>query len=868
MSNWKKITLLLVVCLLSFGLFATHNRSGEITYRHIQGYTYEFTVTTCTKTSSEADRDELELFWGDGTLDTIPRVDIEFYTTFDSQKNTYRFTHTYAGPGVYTISMEDPNRNAGVINIVSSVDKPFCIKTELVISPFLGNNNNSLLLEDCPCPELACVGQKWCYNTGAYDPDGDSLAYELIPCKGENCLDMDIPSVYQYPHEIAGGTLIIDPLTGTLCWDSPQFQGEYNIAIKISEFRNGVYIGSVIRDMQITVSTCNNDAPIIQQIQDTCIEANTILNQSFQATDVNNDLIDFTAVGEVFNDPTDPAVFGPINGNGLSTGTFNWVPGCDDVREAPYNVVFTAEDNDLPVPLKDIFVWRITVKTPEVDGLMVAQIGGDFELNWNPSECANIDHYNIYRATDSLEFDANCCHNGSALDFGYELLAETNDTNFIDSVNLNVGIKYCYVVTAVLPNGSESCPNDIVCAELDFAIPVMTRVSIIDTDAITGTDSVMWSRPKELDLVAFSGPYEYRVYHSEGFDNPSTLVFTSPSNPVLADLDTVFVHTNINTQDTAHTYEVELYSNASLVGRSTSASSVFLSGMASDNEAQLSWQYDVPWNVDSTLIYRETSPGSGIFNFIGVSYTNDFVDTGLVNGTEYCYKVATVGAYSIPNIHAPLINYSQITCVTPLDNVAPCPPVLTGSNDCDLSELTLVWNNPNNSCADDVTRYNIYYAEESGGVTSLIATLNLNTDTSIVLSSDTLLPGCFYVTALDSIQYNNESAFSNEVCLEYCDPLYELPNVFTPNNDGANDLYHPILPIKYVERVNFYVKNRWGNEVFNTTDPMINWDGTDLESGKPLVAGVYFYQCEVFFKTLSGEDSITLRGFITLKRKE
>lgn len=856
------------MCSMSMLSWATHNRSGEITYRHIEGYTYEFTVTTCTKTSSEADRDELELFWGDGTLDTIPRVDIEFFTTFDSQKNIYKFTHTYAGPGVYTVSMEDPNRNAGVINIVSSVDKPFCIKTELVISPFLGNNNNSLILEDCPCPELACVNQKWCYNTGAYDPDGDSLAYELIPCKGEGCLDMDIPSIYQYPHEIAGGTLEIDPVTGTLCWDSPQFQGEYNIAIKISEYRNGIYIGSVIRDMQVTVSTCNNVAPIIDIVKDTCIEANTILNENFEANDADNDLIDFTATGSVFNDPVDPATFAPINGLGQSTGTFNWVPGCDDVREAPYNVVFTAEDNSMPVPLKDIFVWRITVKTPEVTGLIINQTGGDFELNWDPSNCGNLDHYNIYRATDSLIFDAECCSNGAALDFGYELIGQTSDTNFVDSNNLNVGIKYCYVVTAVLDNGSESCPNDIVCAELDFEIPVMTRVSIIDTDASVGTDSVMWSWPKELDLVAFPGPYEYRVYHNEGFNNPTTLVFTSPTNPVLSDLDTVFVHSNINTLDTAHAYEVELYSNSSLAGRSTSASSPFLITSASDNQAILSWNYEVPWNIDSTLVFRETTPSSDVFNLIGVSYSNTYLDTGLVNGVEYCYKIATVGKYSIPNIHAPTINYSQISCVTPVDNIAPCAPVLTGDINCELSEITLVWNNPNNSCADDVTRYNIYYASSSGETTTLIATVNSDIDTSLVMDSDTLLPGCFYVTALDSIQYNNESELSNEVCLEYCDPLYELPNVFTPNDDGSNDLYHPILPIKYVERVNFFVKNRWGNEVFSTTDPMINWDGTDLESGKPLVGGVYFYECEVFFKTLGGEDSIILRGFITLKRKE
>ena len=852
---------------MAVGALATHNRSGEITYRHIQGYTYEVTVTTCTKTSSEADRNELELFWGDGTMDTIPRVSIEFFTTFDAQKNVYQFTHTYAGPASYIISMEDPNRNAGVINIVSSVDKPFCLQTELIISPFIGGSNNSALLEDCPCPELACANQPWCYNTGAYDPDGDSLAYALIPCKGENCLSMEIPAVYQYPHEIAGGTLIIDPVTGTLCWENPQFQGEYNLAIKISEYRSGVYIGSVIRDMQVTVSTCNNDAPNIIEIQDTCVEANTNLNQFFQSTDPNNDLINFTATGEPFNDVTNPAIFTPNNGNGSSTGTFNWTPDCEDIRESPYNIIFTAEDNSLPVPLKDIFVWRVKVKVPEVENIGITTLANNILLNWDPVNCSNVDYYNIYRAVDSLVDTENCCSPNQAVQVGYELVGSTegNLTNFIDSSNLSVGIRYCYVVTAVMPNGAESCPSEIVCSELDFEVPVVTRVSINSTDNNVGEDSVMWSRPKELNAINFPGPYEYRVYHKEGLSGADALVFTSLSNPILANLDTVFVHTNLNTFDTAHYYSVELYSNSILVGESIEASSPFLSGSPNDNLSQLNWEYNVPWIIDSTEIYRETASGSGVFAKIGISLSNQFVDTGLVNGVEYCYKIKTVGKYNTNGIHAPLFNYSQEICVTPIDLTPPCAPNLQGDVNCDLNEISLLWNNPNSTCSDDVVGYNLYYSLSAEETPVLLTQIFGDLDTTSTIL-DTLSPGCFYITAFDSLQYNNESLLSNPVCFDNCEPNYELPNVFTPNGDGDNDVYHPILPIKNVDRVDFIVRNRWGNHIFSTEDPMLNWDGIDDESGKELVEGTYFYRCEVFFNTLAGIDSYILEGFITLKR--
>ena len=109
-------------------LQATHNRAGSITYRHLSGNTYEFTVKTCTKSTSDADRPELEIKWGDGTLDTIDRISINASPLYDVQENVYIGTHDFTGPGSYIISVEDPNRNAGIVNISASVDQRFCVQ--------------------------------------------------------------------------------------------------------------------------------------------------------------------------------------------------------------------------------------------------------------------------------------------------------------------------------------------------------------------------------------------------------------------------------------------------------------------------------------------------------------------------------------------------------------------------------------------------------------------------------------------------------------------------------------------------------------------------------------------------------------------
>ena len=71
----KKYLLFLFLLLISLSqVFATHNRAGEITYKHLYGNTYKITLLTYTYSPSPADRPELEVFWGDGTSDTLPRV--------------------------------------------------------------------------------------------------------------------------------------------------------------------------------------------------------------------------------------------------------------------------------------------------------------------------------------------------------------------------------------------------------------------------------------------------------------------------------------------------------------------------------------------------------------------------------------------------------------------------------------------------------------------------------------------------------------------------------------------------------------------------------------------------------------------------
>lgn len=69
-----------------------------------------------------------------------------------------------------------------------------------------------------------------------------------------------------------------------------------------------------------------------------------------------------------------------------------------------------------------------------------------------------------------------------------------------------------------------------------------------------------------------------------------------------------------------------------------------------------------------------------------------------------------------------------------------------------------------------------------------------------------------------------------------CDDFF-VPNVFTPNGDGVNDTY--LIKVKFMSAYQISIYNRWGKEVFHSTNPDDPWDGNI--KGVPAAAGVYYY---------------------------
>ncbi|MDD2530472.1 MAG: gliding motility-associated C-terminal domain-containing protein [Bacteroidales bacterium] len=89
------------------------------------------------------------------------------------------------------------------------------------------------------------------------------------------------------------------------------------------------------------------------------------------------------------------------------------------------------------------------------------------------------------------------------------------------------------------------------------------------------------------------------------------------------------------------------------------------------------------------------------------------------------------------------------------------------------------------------------------------------------------------------------------------EPNIFIPNVFTPNSDGKNDVI--MVSGEHIEKIKFIIFDRWGEEVFATTDKNKAWDGTF--KGQDCLAGVYFYRLEIecgLGRTFKKSGDITL----------
>lgn len=850
----KRFFIILPFLFFAINLFATHNRAGQIVYEHIDGYTYKITITTYTYTQTQADRDTLDISFGDGSIASAGRI-LKTDLPNEYWENIYVINHTFPGPGTFQLVVEDPNRNEGVINIPNSVNVVFALKTTLQINPFLGHNSAPILLNR-PI-DKAALNEVFVHNPGAFDPDGDSLSYKMDTCRytdGEKIPGFSLPN--------ASESIIVDPITGDLIWTTPVQIGIYNVAIQIEEWREGVKISSIIRDIQIEVEETDNQPPEVEELENWCVIAGEYIEFEVTATDPDGDDVTLTANGGPFTMEINPAEFTEdFSGFGSATGTFSWQTHCFHIRDQEYLVTFRAEDKHPEVSLSDYSSMHIRVIGPPVQITEIESSNTNVILKWEHSACENATAYKIYRRNTDEDFMIDSCMTGVPDSWGYNLVTTINNpdqTFFVDD-HLPPGFVYCYRVVVVYDEITDGITSDKQCIEIANGLPILTKASVDLTDVSDGQISVEWIKPINFDTVYYKGPYRFLLEISRdlyGVDYEAPIEFEGLDNNSYTD-------ENINTEDNPSCYKLTLQNFDSLamdwadVGYPAVVSSPYLTIESSNEKNTLIIEENVPWENEYYTIYRYNENTSE-YDSIGFSLNNIYEDRGLQNLKEYCYKVKSVSHYTADSLPDPIINMSQIKCATPIDTIPPCCPDFEVVSMCEEFYNQITWSMPDDECAEGLQEIKIYYTNQLEAPYQLIHTLEAN-EKSFSHYPDLSLSACYYLAAVDSAG-NEAICDSNIICVDNCF-YYELPNIFTPNGDNINDLFHP-YPYQFVESIDLKIYDRWGVLVYETTDPDINWNGEDMNSGKVVSDGVYYYLCDVYEYRLSGIIPRNISGFV------
>ncbi|HRH67362.1 MAG TPA: PKD domain-containing protein, partial [Bacteroidia bacterium] len=248
-------------------------------------------------------------------------------------------------------------RNAAITTITTPGSSTFYIYATL--NNLVASCNSSPTFSNKPVPFI-CRGQQYCFNHGAYDTDGDSLVYQLITPKQTATTNVNYIAPYNASNPLNSvPATSFNQTTGDICL-TPQALEVTVMAVNVLEYRNGVLIGSVERDLQLTVMNCMNTLPTLTGINGTnnfsitvCANQQTCFNIFSNDVDAGQQLSitwDNGIAGGTFN--TD-SVLHP-------TGTFCWTPTSADIGNS-YSFTVRVADDACPYVGSQIYSYTVNV---------------------------------------------------------------------------------------------------------------------------------------------------------------------------------------------------------------------------------------------------------------------------------------------------------------------------------------------------------------------------------------------------------------------------------------------------------------------------------------------------------------------------
>lgn len=688
---------------------------------------------------------------------------------------------------------------------------------------------------------IICARNFFTYKFQATDADGDSLSYSFDPAYDgtpppsvPNPLTAANPPYNTVPYispfsafEPLGAGATINPNTGLVSGIAPDI-GEYVVTVLVTEYRNGIAFATSRKSLHIQVASCT---PVSVNLNPQYSVCNSYTN-SFS------------------NNTTNP-----------SGTTYFWNFG--DSKSGAQNTSTSATPTHTYSDT-GIFKLKLTVtlngQCTNSDSSIVKVYPGFLPDFASTGQCKNTQ----IQFKDQTKTNYGVV-NSWLWDFG-DTSSSANTSNLQNPQHI-YSASGNYTV-------SLSVTNSKGCADI-----ITKPITITDKPGLTVTNDTLICSIDTLQLNATGSGTTFWTpnYNINNQNNPAPLV--SPKNPTtyyvtLTDpfgcktTDSVFV-------DVKQFVTID-------AGKDT--------GICQGDAIQLSpisdalhykWSPAAPLNNDTAkypIAMPATTTTFYVIGNIGKCQSNDSVtirvaplpgslastDTAICVGKQIQLHASGGSLYTWtpafflnnPNIPDPVANpVRSITYVVAIRDTLGCPKTVFDTvivrvqniiADAGPRDTSIVVNQPLqlNGTGGQFYLWSPATGLNNPAILNPVATLTDNMDYVLTVSN---AAGCFDMDTISIKVFKVPAG------------LY-IPNAFTPNADGLNDLFRPIaLGMKQITY--FKIFSRWGELIFSTTEQNKGWDGTF--KGRPQDAAVYVWIVE----GIDYQDKkITQKGTVTLIR--
>ena len=870
----KRFGFILFFCLLSFQSLASHIIGGEMYYDYLGNNQYKVYIVIyrdCASSGAAFDNPlSLAIYKGSGGLYQNVDVSVPPSTKlpikFDNPcvKTPSGFCNERA---IYTKIITLPPRNGGyylsyqrccrtpsIINIVTPGD------VGLTLSIHIPTNSNNQYVNSSPRftnypPLVLCNNQTLNFDHSATDPDGDQLVYDLYaPFAGASSTNPQPPQAPPPPYQQiiwangynasnpfgAGASVSIDQNTGQLTV-APLLQGYFVVGIRVREYRNGILLSTVIRDFIFQVISCNVTLAAVIVPQDQL-----------------PGFIDFCQ-GTAVN----------FKNNSYGGSTYNWdfgVPGITTDVSNQFSPSYT-----YPEPGEYTVTLVVNKGMPCSDSTtQVFKVYESLNVDFTNTDslCFNNNTYDFtgtYSGPTSPTYAWNFGSNST--DQSTQLTAENIHFNTAgnQTVSLTASYKSCtktktksiYVVPQ--PKADFDIMQNSACAGLTQSF----------SNNSTNATSYDWSFGDGESSVLQDPTYTYAA--------PGTYTVQLITSAGTNCLDTASKQVTIN-----DSLEVDfMFDDELCISNPTTHFTSVVSGPSN---------YTLSWDFGSTA-----TPNISSQNEVDVIYSQP--GTFPISLTVNLGSCSQTKSSSITIFKKPTIGF------TFKDKLYCTPTIVEFTNQSQSqSPLTYYWDLGNGQTSTQEHPTGIYY---NSGIYSVsltiissagcVDTLTLKKDSlfkifpspkaDFLLSTDSITicdpevifydlsqdatklvyffgdsvyrsfdanPTYYYTSSGVKYPYQIvENAYGCKDTMRqmiYVEPFtIFIPNSFTSDGDGLNEFFEAI-PTLPVNSWNFMIFDRWGELIFQSSDPNDTWDGT--YKGQKVQIGTYTYILE----TISCED--------------